>query len=136
MGGRFKGKVWQWAYGWGKGATFGIQGMILSFGIWACVGACFYCTAQAIGLPLKFMEVWLLISIQLPLQMIPLQGVANAGNHEGGWVAGLALLGIPAEQGLSFALLSHALLLIYVLTLGPLAYLIKSSFNNVSPRKG
>jgi uncharacterized membrane protein YbhN (UPF0104 family) len=136
MGGRLKGKVWQWAYRWGEGATFGLEVMLLSAGSWACVGACFFCTAQAIGLPLKFMEVWLLISIQLPLQMVPLQGVANAGNHEGGWIAGLALLGIPAEQGLSFALLSHALVLIYVLTLGPLAYLIRSSPNHVSPKKG
>lgn len=94
-----------------------------SFGIWIAVGACFYCAARAVGLPLGIGEVWLLITIQLPLQLIPLQGIANAGNHEGCWLAGLAILGIPLSEALNFALTSHALLIFYVLALGPVALL-------------
>ena len=118
-------KLWQRISKWGEVASFSYQEVGLSFGIWACVGACFFCTAQAIGLPLGFMQVWLLITIQLPLQVLPLQGVANAGNHEGGWVAGLALLGFSTDQGLHYALLSHALLLTYVLALATSALLIR-----------
>ncbi len=123
-------KFWHRMLQWGRVATFSFKEILVSLGIWACVGACFFCTAQAIGLPLGFIQVWLLITIQLPLQLIPLQGVANAGNHEGGWIAGLALLGIPTDQGLHFALLSHALLMTYVLALGPSAFLIKKSQGN------
>jgi uncharacterized membrane protein YbhN (UPF0104 family) len=97
------------------------QEIFESSGIWIAVAACFYCAARAVGLPLGIAEVWLLITIQLPLQLIPLQGIANAGNHEGGWVAGLAILGIPASEALNFALTSHAILLLYVLSLGPIA---------------
>ena len=90
----------------------------VSLGIWAAVGACFYCTARAIGLTLGMGDIWFIISVQLPLQLIPLQGVANAGNHEGGWVAALAVIGIPVSEGLMFALTSHAVLLSYVLVIG------------------
>ena len=125
QGAQIKSKLWQRISKWGAVASFSFQEVGFSFGIWACVGACFFCTAQAIGLPLGFMQVWLLITIQMPLQLLPLQGVANAGNHEGGWVAGLALLGFSTDQGLHFALLSHALLLTYVLALAPSALLIR-----------
>lgn len=107
--------------GWVSSITW--QEIFESVGIWIAVGACFYCAARAVGLPLGIGEVWLLITIQLPLQLIPLQGIANAGNHEGGWVAGLALLGVPASEALNFALTSHAILLLYVLSLGPIAFL-------------
>lgn len=98
--------------------------LAISFGVWGSVGACFYCTTRAIGLTsLGIGDIWFIISVQLPLQVIPLQGVANAGNHETGWVAALALIGIPASQGLVFALTSHTILFSYVLTLGFIALL-------------
>jgi len=94
-----------------------------SLGIWAALGACFYCTARAVGLCIGMWDIWLLISIQLPLQLIPVQGFANTGNHEGGWVAGLALLGIPSSIGIEFALTSHALLFCYILMLALIAFI-------------
>jgi hypothetical protein len=112
---------------WGSIANIKGQEMAITFSIWAAVGACLFCAARSIGLPLGFSEIWMLITIQLPMQLLPLQGIANAGNHEGGWVAGLALLGISTSEGLQYALLSHALILIYVLALGPAAMLIKPS---------
>ena len=126
IGRQRKGRLWNTVVDWHDGAAFNLANLAISLGIWACVAACFYCTAQAIGLRLGVFEVWLLITIQLPLQMVPLQGVANAGNHEGGWIAGLAILGIPADQGLHYALISHALLLTYVLALGPLVLLLRN----------
>jgi glycosyltransferase 2 family protein len=100
----------------------------VSLGIWAAVGACFYCTARAIGLTLGMGDIWFIITVQLPLQLIPLQGVANAGNHEGGWVAALALIGIPASEGLTFALTSHAILLSYVMVIGFVALIVQKKF--------
>lgn len=124
-GRRLPGKMAQKLHNWGRGASIRLSEVCISLGVWACVGACFFCTARAIGLPLGIMQAWLLVTIQLPLQLVPLQGVANAGNHEGGWIAALALLGVPADQALHFALLSHALIMIYVLTLGPVALLVR-----------
>ena len=95
--------------------------IFISLGIWVAVASCFYCTARAVSLNIGIGDVWFLITIQLPLQLIPVQGLANTGNHEAGWVAGLALLGISASEGISFALASHALLIVYVLALGLLA---------------
>ncbi len=96
-----------------------------SLGIWAAVGMCFYCVVKAVGLSLGFGDVWLLITIQLPLQLIPVQGFGNAGNHESGWVAGLMILGVSASEALKFALASHAILLSYVLMLGFVALLVQ-----------
>ena len=105
----------------GRVGTMRLTEIVQSVGIWASLGACFYCIAEAIGLSLQLGAVWLLIVIQMPLQLIPLQGLANSGNHEGGWVAGLMLLGFSAAVALEFALMSHAVLLLYVLAMGPVA---------------
>ena len=97
---------------------FSIIEFLLSLAIWIAVGSVFFCVVKAINLPIGFGGIWLLISIQLPLQMIPVQGVANTGNHEGGWIAALTLLGIPLSQSAEFAVTSHVIILFYVLALG------------------
>lgn len=97
----------------------------LSAGIWGAVAACFFCVARAIALPVGLGEIWMIITIQLPLQLIPVQGVANAGNHEGGWVAGLTLSGLSSAQALTFSITSHILILLYVLMLAPVAILTR-----------
>ena len=101
--------------------TIGIKVLLQSTGIWVSLAACFYCIATAIGLTLQVSSVWLLIVIQMPLQLIPLQGIANSGNHEGGWIAGLKLIGLPTSAAIKFAIISHAILLLYVLLIGPIA---------------
>jgi Lysylphosphatidylglycerol synthase TM region len=92
----------------------------LSLAIWALSGSCVWAAARAVGLELGFWDVWLLLGLQLPLQFLPVQGVANTGSHELSWVAGLAVFGVPAADALRFALASHALILGYVVTLVPL----------------
>ena len=101
------------------------QEVVLSMGIWAAIGECIFCAARAVGLALGSGDVVFLISVQLPLQLIPVQGFANAGNHEGGWIAALAILGIPASDSLTFALASHALVLVYVMSLGAIALIAR-----------
>ncbi len=103
---------------------FSIPEIGLSLSIWMAVAGCFYGAARAIGLELAPMQIWFLITLQLPLQLIPVQGFANAGNHEGGWVAGLVLMGVPAAEALEVALASHAILLSYAICLGPTAMVL------------
>ncbi len=103
----------------GNATRFQFSETIWSFAIWMAVSGGFYCAARAIELPIGLGGVLFLVTVQLPLQLLPVQGIANAGNHEGGWITALSLLGIPAVEALRFALTSHALLLIYVLSIFP-----------------
>lgn len=99
--------------------------VIQSLGIWVCIGGCLFCAARAVGLPLKPGDAIFLVSVQLPFQLIPIQGFANAGNHEGGWMAALAVLRIPASSSLVFALASHALMFVYVVSLGAVSLFVR-----------
>ena len=110
--------------GWNIWKRFTAGEIFLSLGIWTAVAGCLFCVTQALGLPINIPQVCLLVTIQLPLQLLPVQGLANAGNHEGAWVAGLLLLGVSASAALEFALASHAILLLYVIGLGPAGLII------------
>ncbi len=110
---------------WGSVASITSQEFFISLGIWAAIGACLYCTARAVGLDLSIGGIWFLITIQFPLQLIPIQGFANAGNHEGGWITALTILGVPASESIQFALTSHAIILLYVLLLGLFAFTVR-----------
>lgn len=99
----------------------------MSFGIWISVAVVFYCVVQALDLPIGMGGACFLVSVQLPLQLAPVQGFANTGNHEGGWIAALSLLGIPVSQAVEFAVTSHVLILSYVLILGIIPAVIRPS---------
>jgi len=98
--------------------------LTLSFLIWFFVGCTLFSVVVALSIPLSFLDIWFLTAIQLPLQLVPIQGVANAGNHEIGWVAGFSVLGISPDLGLSFALASHVAIILYVALLGIVGLLI------------
>ena len=99
--------------------------VVQSIGIWVAIGGCLFCAARAVGLVLGPGDAIFLISVQFPLQLIPIQGFANAGNHEGGWIAALTILGIPAATGLVIALTSHALVFLYVVSLGGVSLFLR-----------
>jgi len=99
--------------------------VVQSIGIWMAIGGCLFCAARAVGLVLGPGDAIFLISVQFPLQLIPVQGFANAGNHEGGWIAALTILGIPAATGLVIALTSHALVFLYVVSLGGVSLFLR-----------
>ena len=121
--GRSRGKLLDWFGRFIAEKPINWLTVIFSVAIWGAMAGCYFCAAQAIGLSLGIMQVWVLITMQLPLQLIPVQGVANAGSHEGGWIAALLMLGVSSKSALEFALLSHAIILLYVLALGPAALL-------------
>jgi uncharacterized membrane protein YbhN (UPF0104 family) len=99
--------------------------VLQSLGIWMAIGGCLFCAARAVGLSMGLGDAFFLISVQLLFQLIPIQGFANAGNHEGSWIAALSILGIPASSGLVFALATHALVFVYVVSLGVVSLLIR-----------
>lgn len=93
----------------------------VTFLIWTCIYASQYCMIRSIGIDLRLPEIIFLSAIQLPLQLLPVQGLANSGNHEGGWVAALVLIGFNTQEALKFALASHGVLIGYVALLGLVA---------------
>ncbi len=110
--------------------------LFVTFFIWMSVYASQYCMIRSIWLDFKLSEVIFISSIQLPLQMLPVQGFANSGNHEGGWVASLVLMGFTAQESLKYAIASHGVLVVYVGLLGLLAMItgtrrIASFFKNL-----
>lgn len=113
--------------------SFSNQPRLLEFSIsiliWLFTGFSTFCIAKAISLKLSFIDIWFLSTVQLPLQLLPVQGLANSGNHEAGWLAALSLFGISPEEGMSFALASHLILISYVSLLGAIAALLSTSNN-------
>jgi uncharacterized membrane protein YbhN (UPF0104 family) len=102
--------------------------IMLTFGIWTSIALGTWCVAAAIHLPIAFKEIVFLIALQLVMQLMPIQGFANSGNHESGWVGALVLMGIPADMALKFALASHAIILVYVLIIGLIALSLRHTF--------
>lgn len=92
--------------------------------IWLCMYASQYCMIRAINLDLTFSEIIFISAIQFPLQLLPVQGLANAGNHESGWLASMVLMGFPMTTALESALASHGILLIYIVVLGILGFIM------------
>ncbi|GAB4338070.1 MAG: hypothetical protein Kow0089_09740 [Desulfobulbaceae bacterium] len=100
------------------------QEITVSLLIWLWIGGTIFCVARSLNLPLSFFDVLFLVTFQLPLQIIPVQGIANAGNHEAAWLGALALLGVKREVIVPLALSSHVVLIGYVLVLGLVASLL------------
>ena len=103
---------------------FTYKEFFFTFFVWITVYTSQYCMIRSIGLDFQFSEVIFLSAIQFPLQMLPVQGLANSGNHEGGWVSSLVLMGFSVQDSLKYAIASHGVLIIYVALLGLLAIII------------
>jgi len=105
-----------------------ISEIMLTCGIWASIAIGLWCITAAIQLPINVIDVVFLIALQLVMQLMPIQGFANSGNHESGWVAALVLMGVPSDMALKFALTSHAIILVYVLLIGLIALILRHPF--------
>jgi uncharacterized membrane protein YbhN (UPF0104 family) len=106
-------------------STFNKTELLLSVFVWVASAAMLWCITAALHLHLSVDELLFLVGIQLAMQLFPLQGFANSGNHEGGWVAAMMAIGYTAEVALKFALASHFIILVFVLLLGLLAILLR-----------
>jgi len=102
------------------------QGRLLALTIliWLAIYVNFYLIAGSLGYWLEFGQVVILSLLMVPLTLLPLQGVANLGSHEVGWVATLTLFGYSANEALAVAVGSHVVLLTLVLLLGIAGWLV------------
>jgi hypothetical protein len=98
---------------------------MLTCGIWLSIAVGVWCISASMQLSLDASDVAILIALQLLMQLVPVQGFANSGNHESGWVAALVLIGYPTDVALKFALTSHAIILVYVLLLGMIGLILR-----------
>ena len=106
-------------------STFNKTEILLSVTIWIASAATLWSIAAAMHLSLSMDELLFLVAIQLVMQLFPVQGFANSGNHESGWIAAMMLMGFPADISLQFALASHAIVLVFVLFLGFMALVLR-----------
>lgn len=73
-----------------------------------------YCLALALGLEVSLLYLFILTPIVLVLVRLPIS-LDGIGIHQGAFVYFLALIGIPAAQGLLLSIASHLVALISVL---------------------
>ena len=109
--------------------------MLVSLAVWFWTGCTTFCVIKSLAIPLNFMDVWFFAAIQLPLQLFPLQGVANTGNHEAGWLAALSLFGITPAEGLPLSMASHVIFICYVAVLGSIGLMLPSTQPPAKPDK-
>lgn len=108
-----------------ESSAFDKTEIMLSVTIWIASAAMLWSIAAAMHLSLSLDELLFLVAIQLVMQLFPIQGFANSGNHESGWIAAMMMIGYPADISLQFALASHAIVLVFVLFLGFMALVLR-----------
>jgi hypothetical protein len=111
-----------------ENSTYNTTEILLSTAIWIASAAMLWCITAAMHITLSMDELLFLIAIQLVMQLFPIQGFANSGNHEGGWMAAMMVIGYPADVALKFALASHAVVLVFVLFLGLMAFVLGTCY--------
>ena len=122
------GKLHQLESGEGKDISYpSATELLQSLAIWFWTGCSTFCVIRSLDIPLAFLDVWFFAAIQLPLQLLPVQGLANSGNHEAGWLAALNLLGITPTNAMAVTLASHVILIAYVILLGGVAALLSGN---------
>jgi len=121
--------------GEGKASYPALWETLIGLTIWFWTGCTIYCVIRSLDIPLSFYDVWLLVAIQLPLQLLPVQGLANSGNHEAGWVVALGLFGISSTESLPLALASHVIFIFYAILLGVFALILPSRESRIVQRE-
>lgn len=111
---------------------FNTTEILLSMTIWIATATMLWCITAAMHLAMSVDELLFLVAIQLVMQLFPIQGFANSGNHESGWIAAMMLIGYPADVSLKFALASHAIVLVFVLFLGLMASVLRHAVDKTT----
>ncbi|MCI0521460.1 MAG: flippase-like domain-containing protein [Chloroflexi bacterium] len=95
----------------------------LTAGIWVCITLNYYLIILSLGLQTSLPLVMAVSVLMVPATLLPVQGVANLGAHELGWVSAFMLFGYTYDYSLQIAVGSHTILLVFVLALGGLGAL-------------
>lgn len=88
--------------------------------IWLCIYTNFYLLTLSLGYRFDYFQVVVISIIMIPMTLLPIQGFANLGTHEVGWITAFAIFNQPEQLGVTMAFSSHVLLLLFVLVLGAL----------------
>ena len=91
---------------------------IVTLGLWICINLNFYLITLALGYQFFFFQIVVVSIIMIPVTLFPIQGFANLGAHELGWVTALTLFGLPYLEALNLAVSSHVIYIFFVLILG------------------
>ncbi len=95
-----------------------------TFALWFLICLNFYFIILALGYQVGIFQVSIIILFMVPLTLIPIQGFANIGTHELGWVAAFAVFNYPADVSLAIAVNSHIILLVFVVVIGMAGFLL------------
>jgi len=91
---------------------------IQSYAIWLCVLMMYYSITSALGFEATLGQMVLISVILIPLSLSPVQGFANLGTHEAGWVAAFSLFGYGFDDAFSLAVTSHVVLFVLFVLIG------------------
>jgi hypothetical protein len=97
---------------------------LITIVIWLCVQTTFYFIVLSLGESLSFYQMIVVSIVMIPMTLLPIQGFANLGTHEIGWIAAFSLFGYPEANALNIAVSSHIILLLFVLLLGSLGLIL------------
>jgi glycosyltransferase 2 family protein len=119
-----------------KGAQIVDQGqywqlILITMGIWICVNLNFYLITLALGYAFNFFQIVVVSIIMVPVTLFPIQGFANLGSHELGWITAFTLFGYPYLDALNIAVSSHIVYVFFVLSLGLIGILSFSDRQNI-----
>ena len=98
--------------------------LFLTLAVWICVYTNYYLVVISLGYQITYFQIVVVSIIMIPMTLLPIQGLANFGTHEIGWVIAFSIFGQQKDIALSIAFSSHILLLFFVLLLGACSYLI------------
>ncbi|MFN2128405.1 MAG: lysylphosphatidylglycerol synthase transmembrane domain-containing protein [Anaerolineales bacterium] len=101
-----------------------VRNWLITIIIWFCVQTTFYFIVLSLGESLSFYQMFVVSIVMIPMTLLPIQGFANLGTHEIGWVAAFSLFGYPETNALKIAVSSHIILLLFVLLLGSLGLIL------------
>jgi uncharacterized membrane protein YbhN (UPF0104 family) len=94
----------------------------LSLGIWLFIALNFWVILAAAGLQVPIVAAFVVTVVMIPLSILPAQGFANLGTHEVAWLSVLLGFGVSADVAARATLVSHLVLVGYVLVMGALGW--------------
>ncbi len=100
----------------------------LSLAIWLCVNGNFYLITISLGYSFNFFQIIVVSIIMIPVTLFPIQGFANIGAHELGWVTVFTLFDYPYDAALNIAISSHIIQVFFVLLLGLIGIVLLSIY--------
>jgi uncharacterized protein (TIRG00374 family) len=97
---------------------------LLTLGIWLCINAIFFLITKSLGFNINFFQIVVVSIIMIPVTLFPIQGFANLGAHEIGWVTAFSMFNYQYSDALNIAVSTHILYIGFVLILGFIGFLL------------